>query len=281
LGRLYRAGDLVAVRVPSEAEERVRELVRCRARFQKEILQSRHSVLKFLARRGLVYREGKHHWTKRHWTWLRALLQPRALSAEDRTVLREYIELLDYKISRRDQLDRWIEEKALEPHYQERVVAIRCFRGFETHGAMVLASEIGDFRRFAKPDQLMSYLGLVPSECSSGQRERRGSITKAGNGHCRHVLIQAAWTYCRKPRVSGKLKARQQGGPDHVIAHAWKAQERLHKVWQRLYSKRGKNIAVVAMARELVGFLWAVMRDAEETATMADQDVERSVQLAA
>ncbi|HEX5724034.1 MAG TPA: IS110 family transposase [Longimicrobiaceae bacterium] len=263
LGRLYRSGELVEVRVPSAAEERVRDVVRCRARFQKEILQSRHSILKFLARRDLVYREGKHHWTKRHWEWLRALLRPGVLAAEDHLVLSEYIALLEFKLSRRDELDRWIEAQALEPYYQERVAALRCFRGLDTHAAMVLASEIGDFRRFARAEQLMSYLGLIPSEHSSGERHRRGSITKAGNSHCRHALVQAAWSYCHPPRLGAALQRRQQGASAQVAAHAWKAQQRLHKLWKRVSLRRGAKIAVVAVARELVGFIWAVMREAQ------------------
>lgn len=277
LGRQYRAGELVAVRVPSEAEERVRDVVRCRARFQKEILQTRHSVLKFLARRGLVYREGKHHWTKRHWEWLRGLLRPGVLPAEDHLVLSEYMGLLEFKIGRRDELDRWIEEQALKPYYQERVAALKCFRGVDTHGAMVLASEIGDFRRFGKPEALMSYLGLIPSEDSSGDRHRRGSITKAGNSHCRHVLVQAAWSYCRPPVVGAALKQRQQGASASIVAHSWKAQHRLHKVWKRISARRGKNIAVVAVARELVGFIWAVMREVDIHADARQQDGEEPV----
>ncbi|MBA4073258.1 MAG: hypothetical protein C0497_15765 [Gemmatimonas sp.] len=126
---------------------------------------------------------------------------------------------------------------------------------------MVRATEIGDWQRFASPRQLMAYLGLVPREHSSGDRERRGSITKAGNTHCRHVLGQAAWAYRFQPKIGVALKARQRGQPPVVIAHAWKAQHRLHTCYQRLAFRRRPQIAVVAVARELVGFLWAVMRD--------------------
>lgn len=274
LGRLYRAGELVVVRVPSEAEERVRDVVRCRERFQKEILQTRHSVLKFLARRGRVYREGKN-WTQRHWEWLRRLLRPGELAAEDHLVLSEYFGLLEFKIGRRDELDRWIEDQALKPYYRERVAALKCFRGIDVHGGMVLASEVGDFRRFGKPEALMSYLGMIPRENSSGERHRRGSITKAGNSHCRHVLVQAAWSYCRPPTVGAALKKRQQGASAPVVAHSWKAQQRLHKVWKRVSARRGSNIAVVAVARELVGFIWAVMQEVELNAEAQQQERAR------
>jgi transposase len=261
LARHYRSGDLVVVRVPSEAEERVRDVVRCRERFRKEILQSRHSVTKFLARRGLIWQE-KSRWTKKHWDWIRGFARDGVLPAEDRLVLSEYVALLEYKISRRDELDRVIEEMALRPAYKEAVAHIGCFRGFDTHSSMVLATEIVDFRRF-QPAKLMSFVGLVPSEESSGKRERRGAITKAGNSHCRHVLVQAAWSYQHPPRVGAKLKRRQQGQPPEVVAHAWKAQHRLHKLFKRVAAKRGKQVATVAVARELVGFIWAVMQHVE------------------
>src|SRR5581483_9304593 len=124
-----------------------------------------------------------------------------------------------------------------------------------------LATEIGDWRRFGHPRKLMAYLGLVPKEHSSGDRERRGSLTKAGNTHCRHVLVQAAWAYRDQPKVGIALTRRQHGQDSRVIAHAWKAQHRLHTFYQRLGFRTRPKIAVVAVARELVGFLWSVMQD--------------------
>jgi len=128
---------------------------------------------------------------------------------------------------------------------------------------MVLATELVDWRRFASPRQLMAYLGFVPREHSSGPRERRGSITKAGNTHCRHVLVQAAWAYRVHPKIGPALAVRQRGQTPTVTLHAWKAQQRLYTMYQRLSLRRGPQIAVVAVARELVGYLWAVMRDLE------------------
>jgi transposase len=261
LARLYRAGELVAIRIPSEAEERVRDLVRCRETFQREILKSRHYILKFLARRGLVYREGSN-WTGKHFSWIRALLSGGLLASEDQLVVSEYLSLLEYKLQRRDELDRRIEELALQPLYRESVSRARAFRGIDTQAAMVLATEIGDWRRFDRPAELMAYLGLVPREHSSGQRERKGSITKAGNSHCRHVLVQAAWSYRHPPRRSTALAERQAGLPPDVVAHAWKAQHRLHKVFRRIADRKSSSIAAVAVARELAGFLWATMQAA-------------------
>jgi transposase len=263
LARMYRAGELTPVRIPSEAEERVRDLVRCRDTLQREPLKSRHYVLKFLARRGLVYRDGTN-WSSKHFVWLRQLASSNsALAAEDLLVYREYFALLEYKIARRDELDRQIEALALTPALVAAVGVLQSFRGLKVHSAMVLATELVDWRRFETPGQLMAYLGLVPREDSTGARERKGSITKAGNRHCRHVLVQAAWTYRHKPRVSQALAERQRGQPARVITHAWKAQHRLHKLYQHLSYRKAPQIAAVAVARELAGFLWAVMRDLE------------------
>jgi transposase len=263
LARLYRAGELVVVRIPTEAEERVRDVVRCRETFQREILKSRHYILKFLARRGFVFREGTN-WCTPHLKWLLHLTTDgSALAAHDRLVFREYHALLMYKLQRRDELDRQIEELALLPTLAPMVKRLQCFRGISVHSAMVLATEIVDWRRFERPAQLACYLGLVSREDSSGDRTRLGSITKAGNTHCRHVLVQAAWTYRHRPQTSVDLKRRQQGQPPAVITHAWKAQQRLHRRFMYLSDRKRPQIAVVAVARELVGFLWSVMSDLE------------------
>jgi transposase len=263
LARLYRAGELVTIRVPSPSQERVRDLVRCRQCFQREILRSRHYVTKFLARRGFVFREGAP-WTRKHRRWLEKLLHGGHLEPADRWVFGEYLALLDYKLSRRDDLDEQIEKIALSPAYKPFVDQLRSFRGINTLAAMTLATEIGDWRRFERPSQLMAYLGLVPSEHSSGDRQRKGPITKAGNSRCRHVLVQAAWKYRHRPAVGVDLKKRQLGQPPELIAHAWKAQHRLYKLYHRIAAKKSNQIAAVAAARELVGFLWAVMHDLED-----------------
>jgi len=261
LARLYRAGELVAVRIPSEADERVRDVVRCREVFQREILKSRHYILKFLARRGFVFREGTN-WCTPHLQWLQHLTTDASpLAPEDRLVYREYHALLLYKLQRRDELDRQIEQLALLPTLAPMVSRLQCFRGISLHSAMVLATEIVDWRRFERPAQLACYLGLVSREHSSGERMRLGSITKAGNRHCRHVLVQAAWSYRHRPQTSVDLKRRQQGQPPAVITHAWKAQQRLHQRFTHLSYRKRPQIAVVAVARELIGFLWAAMQD--------------------
>lgn len=261
LAHFYRSGDLTPVRIPSEAEERVRDIVRCRETLQRELLKSRHYLLKFLARRGFVYREGTH-WSRPHLRWLTALARDDSpLAPEDRFVFREYLALFEYKLQRRDALDAEIEQLALRPALREAVGRLRCFRGVSTHVAMVLATELVDWRRFASPRQLAAYLGFVPREDSTGDRERKGAITKAGNTHCRHALIQAAWSYRYVPKVAAHLKQRQEGQPPSVVAHAWKAQQRLHKRYTHLAYRKQPQVAVVAVARELIGFLWAAMQD--------------------
>jgi transposase len=180
LARLYRAGELTAVRIPSEAEERVRDVVRCRETFQREILKSRHYILKFLARRGFVFREGTN-WCTPHLRWLERLASEASpLAPADRLVFREYHALLQFKLQRRDELDREIARLAELPTLAPMVRRLQCFRGIALQSAMVLATEIVDWRRFRRPTQLAAYLGLVSREASSGDRERRGSITKAG-----------------------------------------------------------------------------------------------------
>lgn len=259
LTRFYRAGELVVVRIPSEAEERVRVVVRCRETFEREILTSRHYVLKFLARRGFVFREGTH-WRTPHLRWLRHLTTDRSpLAPHDLLVYREYHALLLYKLPRREALDRQIEELALLPTLAPVVQRLQCFRGISVHSAMVLATEIVDWRRFDHPRQLACYLGLISREDSSGDRVRLGSITRAGIRHRRHVLVQAAWSYRHRPQVSVDLKRRQANQPPAVITHAWKAQQRLHQRIQHLANRKRPQIAVVA--RELISFLWAVLRD--------------------
>jgi transposase len=221
--------------------------VRCRQTLQREILRSRHYVTKFLARRGFIFREATA-WGRKHRRWLEKLLRGGLLAPEDRWVFGEYLSLMDYKVSRRDDLDEQIERIAFSDAYRPVVDRLRCFRGIGTLAAMTLATEIGDWRRFERPTQLMAYLGLVPSEHSSGGREHKGPITKAGNSRCRHVLVQAAWKYRHRPAVGVDLKKRQLGQPIHVIAHAWKAQHHLYKLYHRIAFKKKPQIAAVAAA---------------------------------
>lgn len=254
LARLHRSGELTAVHVPTQQDEAVRSLVRCRETMNKEVQQSHHYILKFLSCRGIRY-PGKSNWTDKHWRFLRAL----HFEGPEKIVFEEYLALLEYKQYRLEELDRHIEEAAATETYRGMVGILRCLRGIDTLSAMVLVTEIMDFSRFGIARQMMSYLGLVPSEESSGSTRRQGGITKTGNSRCRRILIQTSWHYARKPSLSKKLKERQQGQSAQVVAHSWKAQQRLHKKFWGIALRKDKRTAVVAVARELVGFIWALM----------------------
>jgi transposase len=258
LAKLYRAGELTAIHIPSEEDESLRSLVRCRETLAKEARQSQQYILKFLRLRGIAW-TGKSNWTRDHWQWLRGL----RFQGYDEVVWREYLTLLEYKASRLADLDAEIEKAAFSDPLRERVALLRCLRGIDTHSAMVILTEIGDFRRFAAPGQLMSYLGLVPSEDSSGEVERRGRITKCGNSRCRRVLVESAWKYTHKPALGKALKSRQAGQPVEVISRSWKAQHRLYKKFHCLAHRKERCKAAVAVARELTGFIWAIMTDHE------------------
>jgi transposase len=259
LARLFRAGELTSIRVPTECEEALRDLIRCREDAREDVLRQRHHVLKFLLRHGRIFRETKH-WSLAHWKWLRAqrFVEPLA-----QIVFTEYVATLERTLARVTTLDQEIAKQAVREPYQALVGRLRCLRGIDTLSAMALIAEICDFARFEHPRELMAYLGLVPSERSSGGKQRRGSITKTGNAHARRIFVEASWHYRHAPARSKVMKARWEGQPQPVVEHAFKAQERLHRRYFRLTS-RGKpsQVAVVAVARELCGFVWAVARAA-------------------
>lgn len=216
----------------------------------------RHRLLKFLDRHGRLSVTGKN-WSQRHWTWIRA--QRFDLPPLQRTVEATLV-ALDQARARLAELDKEIEALAEHPPYAEPVGWLRCFRGIDTLSAMILVAEIVDFQRFRRPRELMASLGLVPSEYSSADVHRRGAITKAGNTHARRILVEAAWHYRHRPMVGRTLRARSQGQPPACVTHAWRAQQRLHRRYRHLVG-HGKRppVAGVAVARELVGFIWAAM----------------------
>jgi transposase len=173
-----------------------------------------------------------------------------------------YLAVVDAMVIRRDELERRIVQLVPDSPWSELVPRLRCLRGIDTLTAVGLCAEIGDFERFARPAQLMSYLGLVPCERSTGDKRSLGGITKSGSRHARRLLVEAAWHYRLGPRPSRELTKRQAGQPEHVIAISWKAQQRLGRTWRRLADERGKRrtVAAVAVARELAGFCWAIAR---------------------
>jgi transposase len=259
LAELLRAGVLTEVHPPNQEEEAVRDLCRCREDIREDLLRSRHRLTKMLLRRGLVFRAGRP-WTRAHRQWLGSLqLEHDA----ERVVYEDYLLAVEQLEARLAAIDGTLEEAAQREPYARGVGWLRCFRGIDTITALTLVAELHDFRRFASARSLMAYLGLVPSEYSSSDRVRRGSITKTGNGHVRRVLIEAAWHYRHRPGVGSPLAARRQGQPGRVTAIADRAQVRLHRRYGRLVLGLGKpkGKAVTAIARELVGFIWAVLHE--------------------
>lgn len=254
LARLYRAGELVCVHIPSKEDESVRDLVRCRETLMKEVVASKHHVLKFLTRKGLAY-SGKTNWTRDHFRYLRSI----KLEGADEVTYRNYLALLEFKMQQLAAVDKEVETLAWSDRYKEVVGRLTCLRGVGILTAMVVISEVQDFARFASPRALMSYFGMVPSESSSGESRKQGSITKAGNSRVRRLLTEAAWHYQHKPAVTETLKKRQEGQSAEVIAHSWKAQERLHKKFWSIAMRKERCKAAMAVARELTGFIWALV----------------------
>ena len=257
LAEMFRAGLLTEVHPPTEEEESVRDLCRCREDAKADQLRARHRLGKMLLRRGIRWEGGKMAWTQGHRRWLRSLTFEHE---EAKIVFGDYLLAIEHLDERIKGLDAALSEVAQKEPYQKPVAALRCFQGIDTVTAMTLVAELHDFRRFQSPRELMAYLGLVPSEHSSSERRRLGSITKAGNSHVRRVLIESAWHYRHAPQLGERLRKRREGQPADVIAVADRAALRLHRRFGRL-NARGKPIAkvVVAIARELVGFLWAVL----------------------
>ena len=257
LAVLYRAEALTAIHVPTEYEEAARDLLRCREDIRAEVLRARHRLSKFLLRHGRRFTGTKRAWSKRHDAWLRAQTWP--IPALDHTH-RAYLRGVDEALARLRDVEADLRALlTLEP-LQARVQRLRCFRGIDDLTALTIAAEFGDPRRFATAPRTMAFVGLVPSEHSSGSKRAQGGITKTGNAHLRRVLVEAAWHYRHHPFVGKALRARQEHAPAAVIAHAWTAQQRLHRRYARL-AARGKPTQhiVTAVARELTGFVWAAL----------------------
>jgi transposase len=257
LAGLFRAGELTAIRVPSPAEEAARDLVRARQDLTEDILRARHRLGKFLLRHGRVYSAGTA-WTTRHAGWLatQSFAEPAA-----QLTLDQYRSTLELRLAQRTLLDAHLAELAASPPFRDGVGRLATLRGINTLAALTLLTEVGDFARFGRAPEFMAFVGLVPSESSSGAHRWQGPITKTGNGHVRRILIQAAWHAHRRLRPGTILAHRRAGQPAPVVTIALRAEARLHDRYWRLVS-RGKppTVAVTAVARELAGFCWAVMR---------------------
>ncbi len=257
LVRLLMIDALHAVRVPTGEEEALRDLVRAREDLRGDLMRARHRLSKLLLRHDVRYEDSTSRWGQRHRSWLAKVdLGERGAQL----TMSEYVGAIDALEIRRGTLEAAIAELIGGSPWAQDVARLRCLRGFDTLSAVGLCVEVGDFARFAHPTQLGSYLGLVPSEHTSGDSRRQGAITKSGSRHARRLLVEAAWQYRRPPRLGTVLARRQDGQEQAVIAIAWKAQQRLYQIWRRLELQRGKRrtIVAVAVARQLAGFCWAI-----------------------
>jgi len=257
LAILYRAGALTAIHIPSEQEEAARDLLRCREDIRADLLRARHRLSKFLLRHGRRFTATKRSWSKRHEAWLRAQTWP--LAALDQTH-RAYLRAVDEAVARLRAVDTDLQALLMLDPLRARVARLRCFRGIDDLTALTIAAELGDPRRFPTAPSTMAFVGLVPSEHSSGSKRARGAITKTGNAHLRRVLVEAAWHYRHHPFVGHALRQRQQGADATVCARAWAAQQRLHRRYRTLAARgKPKQHIVTAVARELTGFVWAAL----------------------
>ena len=255
-------GTYSAVCVPTTEDEAVKNFTRMRNARKEALKKAKQNLLSFLLRTGRTFSEGKNYWTGLHYAWLKG---QKFVDPLDQETFSEYLQEVYDQQDKVDRYDQRAEEIAQWDAYREKVSRLCCFRGIDTHTALSIVSEIGDFSRFANAQQFSSFLGLVPSEDSSGQREKRGGITKAGNTRCRLLMVESANSTLRSSpygQKSKRLMARQKGNAAEVIAYADKANRRLHRVYNHL-SIRGvnKNKAVVAVARELSCFIWGMMND--------------------
>lgn len=260
LARLSRSGDLTAVRVPGAGDEAVRDLVRAREDAVRECRNARHRLKALLLRNGIAY-AGKTAWTAAPLRWLATLKREHPAQ---QIGFQEYLHSVTEATARIARLEQALRDVLSEWSLKPLGQALQALRGVQLIAAMTLVAELQDFLRFDNPRQLMGYVGLVPSEHSSGPQRRQGSITKAGNSAARRMLVEIAWHYQHSPRVSPIIATRQDQVPKAVTDIAWKAQLRLHAKFKRLVARRVlKNKAVVAVARELAGFVWAIGREVQ------------------
>jgi transposase len=276
LARLHRAGELTAVHVPDARDEAVRDLCRARTDVVQDLRRCRQQLKAFLLRNGYRYSK-KTSWSEAHMRYLRELVLPHAAM---KVVLEEYLQSIDSATQRLARIEQHMKALLEEWHMEPAVKALMGFRGFQVVAAMIVISEIGDIHRFAHPRQLMAYLGLVPTENSSGGTQKKGSITKSGNGHLRWIMTECAQHYRLPPKVSRELSLRQSEIPEgcqrKVKEISWKCQNRLYEKGRKMAARgKMKQKTQTAMARELTSFVWEVMR----VATPAEINPKNSEQV--
>jgi transposase len=258
LAKLLRANELTAVWVPDRGHEAMRDLTRARETAVMDLRSKRQQVSAFLLRQGRPYPESKKTWTKAHMSWLAS---QRFEYPEQRLVFEEMMLAVRQAQERLERLEQAIRAAVPDWSLAEVVTALMAMRGLDLISAATFMAEIGDLSRFATPHELMAYLGLVPSEDSTGDTVRRGPITKAGNRRARRMLVECSWSYQHPPRVGQAKQHKVDAAPAAVREIAWKAQCRLHRRYRALIRKgKLKTVAITAVARELAGFIWAVNR---------------------
>ena len=256
LARLHRAGELVCVRIPTVQEEAVRDLCRTRGDMVEDLTRARNRLGKFLLRHGRVWRGGST-WTLKHQAWLGSQRFEQPAMAQ---TFGHYLAVVEVRNAHLDAVEADLAGWCDRPPFDWQVARLAAYRGITRLGALTLAAEVADWRRFATASQFMGFCGLVPSEYSSGTSVHRGPLTKAGNAHLRAQLVESAWSYQHRPSVGVEIARRQQGLDPAVIARAWAAQQRLSGRFRTLATrKHTKSIVAAATARELAGFLWAEM----------------------
>jgi transposase len=257
LARLLAAGELVLVTIPSVEREQLRDLVRCREDIRHDLARARHRIGGFLLRREIYWEGPGEAWTRKHRAWLTSV---RFADHASQATLADYLHAHDVLIARRDQVENDLAKLALSAPCAQTVARLRCLRGIDTLTALGLCSEIGEWERFEHPDQLSAYLGIVPSEHTTGRQRRLGAITKAGSTHARRLLVEGAYHYRRGAVVGAALERRQRGQPPEIINISWKAQRRLNARWRQLKDARRKpaGVVAVAIARELAAYCWEI-----------------------
>jgi transposase len=254
LAHYLRSNELTLITVPNEERESLRDLMRGRAAAQKDLVCARHQITKLLLRYGHRYRDGRA-WTLRFWAWLNKV----TLEGYSQFVLDEMITTHTERVERLARYDDEIEAAAKKPEHRPYVAALSVLRAIDTLSAMTILAELGDLRRFPTAPQLMAAIGLVPAEHSTGDKTTRLSITKTGNAHVRHIAVQAAWHYQRRITNGPTIRQRRENQPRELLEIAHRCDTRLNRKFFRMTS-RGKRsqVAAVAVARELIGFVWAI-----------------------
>src|SRR5215472_12189483 len=268
LARSHRSGDLTAVWVPDEGSEALRDLVRQREAAKQDQLRARHRLTKFLLRTGQRPPLGLKAWTVRYMRWLAQVRYTQLAQEVTRLDCMNEVEHMSARVKRLEEAILELVKQAPQAT-QELIRGLQALRGIAHISAVTIASELGNISsRFESARKLMGYSGAFPSENSSGERIRKGSITKAGNAHLRRIVIESAWCYRHLPRVGEKLRKRQEGIPAEIIEIAWKAQNRLHKRYRKLtMAGKDQRKVITAIGRELLGFIWAIAIKAERIAT--------------